>query len=86
MMSPMQPGGGMFHGIGSVDEDDYTQLPAAMGRPPQMIQQQESFPFQSEVGAPYYYDLKRVQENISNIYPAFPMQANKDFFVSGMFN
>ena len=32
--------------------------------------------------APYYHNLKRVQETVSAVYPNFPMQSNKDFFVS----
>jgi len=61
-------------------------MPAAIGRPPSMIKQQESFPFRTEAETPYYYNLKRIQENVSNVYPSFPMQANKDFFVSKYLN
>ena len=36
--------------------------------------------------APYYHNLKRVQETVSAVYPNFPMQSNKDFFVSYLRN
>ena len=31
---------------------------------------------------PYYHNLKRVQEAVQSVFPNFPMQSNKDFFVS----
>ena len=49
-----------------------------------MMPQQESsaFPFSSDVDAPYYFNLKRVQESALHVYRDFPLQSNKDFFVS----
>lgn len=44
-----------------------------------MIQKSE-FPFNSEDEAPFYFNLKRVQEDVVASYPAFPLQSNKDFF------
>ena len=53
-------------------------------RPPQMIQKSDRYPpiRDDDDQAPYYHDLKRVQESVVGVYPNFPLQANKDFFVS----
>ena len=44
-----------------------------------MIQQSE-FPFNTEDEAPFYFNLKRIQEDCIASYPSFPLQSNKDFF------
>ena len=66
-----------------MDEDPLAREPASIGHPPQMISQPELMGFHSqEDETPYYHKLKQTQDAVSSIYPNFPMQANKDFFVS----
>ena len=73
MQSPVINGGimNMNQQITSIDEDNedpIQQEPTAFGHPPQMMQQSESFPYNSDetLPQPYYYNLKRVQEGVTN--------------------
>ena len=68
----------------SIDADELQQEPMAFSHAPQMMQQSESFPFNSEstLPTPYYYNLKRVQEICAHSIENFPQQDNQDFFVS----
>lgn len=54
--------------IDEEEDDTLQQEPRAFGQPPQMIQQSDTFPFNSDetLPLPYYYNLKRVQDAISN--------------------
>ena len=49
-----------------------------------MIMQQESsaFPFNPEDDVPFYFNLKQIQESALQVYQNFPLQTNRDFFVS----
>ena len=61
----------------------------AIANPPQMTEQfspfkrQQNNPqYEHENDMAYFVRLKEVQEKVTILYPAFPLQAHKDFLVS----
>lgn len=60
----------------------------AIANPPQMTEQFSPFKRQNnpqyelENDMAYFVRLKEVQEKVTILYPAFPLQAHKDFLVS----